>query len=245
MFLSYSKLESSYLLLLLAYDISSLTYTKLKLEKQKMQIHQIDYSSEKAESLVIFIHGYGANGKDLLSLAGPFSKVIKNAIFVAPDAPFVNPFYPNSYYWFELENFSQEYLEKQVNKVVPLVEELISSMQKKYDLNNKNTYIMGFSQGAMLTLHTGLSQAEPFKALVSFSGGCLDQPQNDYVKNKSYSILSHGKQDDVLPWQYTENAANFLTSKSVPHEVIYLENDRHTISELALMQVIGYLRALQ
>lgn len=207
-------------------------------------ITQLKYTEiappKKIEQLIIFIHGYGANGKDLLQLAPYFQKQFTNCHFIAPDAPY-NTGYPNSYYWFPIENFTEDHLEKGVQNAAPLLAKFINYCKAKYNLTNQQITLLGFSQGSLLSLYCGLSQTEAFKAILSFSGGALSSI-NKIIKNQTPICLIHGLADEVLNAQYSINLAENFTQIKHPHKLKLINNLSHSINLEGLDFAINFLK---
>lgn len=202
----------------------------------ELNYEKIDFSETNKEPkyLVCFIHGYGANGRDLLSLAYEFKDIIPNAIFISPNAPNLLANYPDSYYWFPLEHFTSDYLENSVNQAVPIFNQFLGKIQKQYNITNANSFIFGFSQGSMLALHSGLIQQENFKAIISCSGGCISKPKQNYINNNGPVIMTHGENDEILAVDYTLNSLIFLKEQQVNLAYKIIKEDGHYISSTAL-----------
>jgi len=206
-------------------------------------IEQLNYTETKApdtiETLIIFIHGYGANGKDLLQLAPYFQKHYKNCHFVAPNAPYATD-YPDSYYWFPINNFNEDHLKEGVENSVPVINKFINYCKKQYKLSNQQIILFGFSQGSLLSIYYGLKQPEKFKAILAFSGGALSDI-NSIIKNKTPICLVHGLQDEILSPEHSLSTAENLTKEKHPNELKLIDNLGHSINLAGLEFAVDFL----
>ena len=186
--------------------------------------------SGSIKQAIIFIHGYGANGQDLLSLAPYFQKNNADLLAVAPDAPNkLELSGDNSYYWFDLKEFSDTYLDEQLQKALPILDEFIQKVKTDYSLGNKDIILCGFSQGTLLSTHYALTKEEAFKAVIAFSGGILPSVELK-ITNQTPIYLIHGEDDDVLPANYSIDAANLLQEANHPHKLKLIANLAHSIN---------------
>ncbi len=171
--------------------------------------------SGKCDSLVILIHGYGADGGDLLGLADSLGPYMPSTMFVAPDAPHRCQMNPSGFEWFPIpwidgssEVDSRLIMEQSIDTVNIFIDEIM----KIEGINEQNTILLGFSQGTMLSLHLAPRRALPFAGVVGFSGRLLEpESLEDELKVKMPILLAHGDGDDVVPFESMADAANNLT----------------------------------
>ncbi|MCB1521664.1 MAG: dienelactone hydrolase family protein [Hyphomicrobiaceae bacterium] len=171
-----------------------------------LRCHVREPASGKPTSLVILLHGYGANGRDLIGLADIWRPMMPQAVFVAPDAPDELPYEAVAgYQWFDLTFRDAEELWTGVNRAAPIVDQLILSLLARFDIDERRLGLVGFSQGAMLALHVGLRRNPPPAAIVAYSG-ILAGPMHlkgDAAGRQSLRqpriALVHGELDDVIP----------------------------------------------
>ena len=185
----------------------------------------------KPKKLFIFIHGYYANGQDLLSLTPFFEGSLKDTLFLAPDAPNTNIFMPESFFWYNVDNLDPTYLSNELKPIMPIFTKYIEELKTEYKVENKDIYLYGFSQGALLILHYGLSQDKDFAGLIAHSGGLIPEILDKIKLNNSPVCLIHGDQDMVIPHLYSENSAKFLANKNIKNEIHLLHNLDHSINQ--------------
>ncbi len=157
-------------------------------------------SGAAAKQLVVLFHGYGADGSDLIGLARQWRSLLPDAAFVAPDGPepcVMNPF--GGRQWFEL-TFRQPRDWPALKKIAPAIDGFLDDELKSLDLDGDRLALVGFSQGAMLSLHLGLRRERAPAAIIGYSGmlAGADQLRAD-LRCRPPILLVHGEQDDVIP----------------------------------------------
>jgi len=156
--------------------------------------------SGKPAKLVIFAHGYGSNGEDLIGLAPYFAQSLPDAVFVAPNAPEPIAGYQGGYQWFPLTRLDPQATAAGVRAAAPSLDRFIDAELKRYGLPASACALVGFSQGTMMALHVGLRRAEPLGAVLGFSGHLAGPDLLPVeVKSRPPVCLIHGDRDDVIP----------------------------------------------
>ena len=112
----------------------------------------IKNQSEDFERIIVFLHGYGANGNDLISIGNAWQKVIPKTIFLSPNAPFDCPFGNDSYQWFEFTSISPESIGSGLNKAGPYLHNFIDHISLKYSIPFEKIFLY-LSQGTMMALY--------------------------------------------------------------------------------------------
>lgn len=174
-------------------------------------------SKGNPKQLVILLHGYGSNKDDLINIAPEISKYLPNAHFISPNAcqRFENAPEYDAYQWFSLVNRSQEAMLNGANTAMKILEPFILEQMKRFSLSAKQTVILGFSQGGMMALHTGLNMKENPRVLLCYSG-LLIQGENSNIDSFAEVnsiqdiVLIHGKDDDVVPIESMQRSAILL-----------------------------------
>ena len=168
----------------------------------------------KASNLVVFLHGYGADGKDLIDLANPFSMAMPNATFISPDAPKPCAMSPTGREWFPIED-----IPKGAIKASESLLSLIDKEANNLDLSFNEVVLIGFSQGAMMSLQCLLMNKQQFAAIIGYSGALrkenIDATGSQIINGKhkfcnTPVLLVHGEQDEVVPFNSLENSKNLL-----------------------------------
>lgn len=183
--------------------------------------------------MVIFLHGYGADGQDLISLSESFKDQAfwKDCLFASPDAPFSFELAPFGRQWFSLEKRDFESMFKGAQIAAPVLNKYIDEMLETYDLKPKNLILVGFSQGTMMALHTALRRKDSLGGIIGFSGSFLHGAEHDSdIASKTPIVLIHGEDDSVVPFSELAKAKDNLTRLGVPIETLRCPQLDHGIS---------------
>jgi phospholipase/carboxylesterase len=178
--------------------------------------------SGRAKQLVVFLHGYGADGNDLIEIGRQWQRWLPDAAFVAPHAPEPCGQAPMGRQWFALTFRDPHERWRGVHQAGPGLEAFLDAELKRHGLPAAKLALVGFSQGTMMALHVGLRRAEPVGAIVGFSGmvvleeGKGPDSLQGAVRAKPPILLVHGDQDDVIPVDALFLTMDALTAAEVP-----------------------------
>jgi len=165
------------------------------------------------EQLVIFLHGVGADGNDLIGLAPYFQGALPNARFISPNAPFPFDMAPFGYQWFSLQDFTEEARLDGARRAAPILDAFIDAELARDGLSDENLALIGFSQGAMISLHVGLRRPRQMAGIVSYSGLLVGRDLLEAeMKSRPPVLLTHGTADPVLPFAFLAEAEKGLRS---------------------------------
>ncbi len=194
-------------------------------------------SGEPARQLVALLHGVGADGADLIGLAPVLSQALPDAAFVAPDAPFPCDMAPFGRQWFSLQDRSPARLAAGVRAAEPALRAFVDAELSRLSLPASALALAGFSQGAMMALHTGLRLPEPPAAILAYSGALLapeSLPAEVVARPPPPVLLVHGELDGVVPVRASRMAEAALLAAGVPVEALYIPRLDHSIDESGL-----------
>lgn len=167
-------------------------------------------SEDKPKQIIVLLHGYGSNGRDLISLAPYWASAVPDAIFVSPDAPFPCEIGMGRQ-WFSLSDYTPEKLLEGAQKAHPILEAYLDGLLEEYGLKNQNLALVGFSQGTMMSLYTGLRRQNPLAGILGYSGALIGA--GDLTGQNAPPIhLIHGESDSVAPVAAYHKAVEELTS---------------------------------
>ncbi|MGC2632247.1 MAG: dienelactone hydrolase family protein [Rhodomicrobium sp.] len=195
--------------------------------------------------LVIFLHGYGADGNDLIGLGREWARLLPDAAFVSPNAPETLPggFFGGRQ-WFGLETRSEREWEEGVRRAQPVLEAFIVAEAARLKLPISAVALVGFSQGTMMALQTGLRLSELPAAIVGFSGHLAGAARlASEIKCKPPVLLIHGADDDVIPVASIHHARMALAAAEVPVEWHIRPGLGHGIDPEGLKAAGLFLRA--
>lgn len=192
-------------------------------------------SKRAPKQLVILCHGVGTDGNDLIDLAPFWARVLPDAIFVAPHAPEPFDLAPMGRQWFSLGDLDPAKLGVGVRRAAKVLDEFIDEQLGKYGLPPTACALMGFSQGAMTALFTGLRRADAPRAILAFSGALIDpESLKAEMKNHAPVLLAHGEADQMVPAFRSRDAEAALRAVNVPVEAVYIGDLGHGIDDVVL-----------
>jgi phospholipase/carboxylesterase len=185
-------------------DILETAMTRRRLDGPRI----MPASGGPAKQLVVLVHGYGANGQDLISLGQHWRHILPDAAFVSPDAPEGCPGNPfGGRQWFALTMRDQEERWRGLQQAGPDLDAFLDAELERHGLTEDKLALVGFSQGTMMALHVGVRRATAMAGIVGFSG-VLVAPERlaADVRSKPPILLVHGEVDDVIPVQAIHQA---------------------------------------
>jgi phospholipase/carboxylesterase len=180
--------------------------------------------SGTARQLVVFLHGYGADGNDLIEIGRAWQQYLPQAAFVSPHAPEPCGQAPVGRQWFALTFRDPNEFWLGVNKAAPMLERFLDAELARHRLPPAALALVGFSQGTMMALHLGLRRAVPPAAIVGYSGLLVMPPDGSpetvaaEIRSRPPVLLVHGDQDDLIPPQALFQATQGLAALGVPVE---------------------------
>ncbi len=153
----------------------------------------------RPEQAVVFLHGVGADGNDLIGLAAPFQRVLPGAVFISPHAPFPFDMAPQGRQWFSIQDLRVRL--DGVRRAAPLLDAFIDQVLEAHGLGAGRLALAGFSQGTMMALHVGLRRAAPVACILGYSG-MLVGPERlaAEIRSRPPVMLVHGDADPVVPF---------------------------------------------
>jgi phospholipase/carboxylesterase len=200
------------------------------------------HSRGPARQLVVFLHGYGADGNDLIELGRAWQGLLPDAAFVSPNAPERCAQSPTGRQWFSLTFRDPNERWIGVNKAAPTLEQFIGAELTRNNLASNALALVGFSQGTMMALHVGLRRVVAPAAIVGYSGLFVlpDGAEPDAVaadiKSRPPILLVHGDRDDLIPPQALLMSAQYLANLDIPAEWHMSAGIGHGIDEEGLRQ---------
>ncbi len=199
----------------------------------------------KSRSLVVFVHGYGADGNDLLGLADALSPHLPDTAFVAPDAPESIAGFPQGRRWFGIPRFDGSSVEEVHAGLMQSAEDLNAFLDARLSeeaLGPEALAVVGFSQGAMVSYEAIPRRPAPVAGVVAISGALLyPQVLHDATSRPPFLVM-HGEDDEVVPFGAMEEARDALVERGFPTDAHVMSGTGHGISEDGVAQVLGFLK---
>jgi phospholipase/carboxylesterase len=197
-----------------------------------------------AKQLVVFLHGFGADGNDLIAIGREWARVLPHAAFVSPHAPEACEMAPMGRQWFALTFRQAGEIERGVALAAPALNAFIDAELARHGLRQEALALVGFSQGAMMALQVGLSRAAPPAAIVGYSGalGNVEVLEGGSTRNWSAILLVHGDMDEVIPVEALYHARGQLGAAGIPVEWHIAQGMGHGIDGESLALGGAFLR---
>lgn len=200
----------------------------------------------KADAVVVFLHGYGADGADLLGLADPLAPHLPGVAFHAPDAPERSVNNPFGYQWFPipwLDGSTEAQAREAMGRSVGLLNTWLDRVLADEGLTADRMVVVGFSQGTMMALHVLPRRDEPVAGIVGFSGRLLaPELLAAEAKVKPPVLLLHGDQDPMVPFQDMQLAGEALEAAGFTVYGHVMKGAGHGISPDGLSAALSFVK---
>jgi phospholipase/carboxylesterase len=206
------------------------------------QIHRL--LPKTITKAVIFLHGVGANGQDLLGLSSFLRPALPETVaYIAPDGFDSYDMLPvgmvaESYQWFSLKDRSPQVLSDALDQAVVRFQVVFEDMRRNLGLGYNDIVLVGFSQGTMLAIRAALELPSPIAGVIGFSGAFL--PPSRMHSHPPFCLI-HGRQDEVIPSQATEHAAHQLKQGGCLVDYFIDEDLGHSIDERGIQRMTKYI----
>jgi len=185
---------------------------------------RLEPRSGPARQLVVFLHGYGADGNDLIDIGRAWQGLLPHAAFVSPHAPEPCAQAPVGRQWFGLTFRVPNERWEGATAAAPILNRFLDAELARYNLPPSALALVGFSQGTMMALHVGLRRPVPPAAIVGYSG-IFVMPEDSRADSISAEITSrppvllvHGDRDELIPVQALFMSTSTLGEMEVPVE---------------------------
>jgi len=203
------------------------------------KIKEPSVKSEKAPTIIL-LHGVGSNENDLFRLADEFPQ---EAYVISARAPF--QFRTNAFGWYEVDFSTGKpvYNKEQSEKSKLLIVQFINQLVEKYDLAEDEIYLVGFSQGAIMSYSVAVSYPKKIKGIAALSGRILEEDQAVLNKLETLDVdvfIAHSQQDNVLPFPHAEKAKELLGSKASDFK-FEVHNAGHSINAETVKSLVSWL----
>lgn len=205
-----------------------------------MSILEIHSINKPAKKLIVLVHGLGSDGDDLLSLVPLVQKDLPEFHFYSPNGIEPYDMAPYGHQWFSLQDRSAAKILAGVVQSTPKFAEIIKLKQDQLNLSNKDTVLIGFSQGTMMSLYLNLIQEKPFAAVIGFSG--LIVPPALPVNIKTPICLIHGENDNVININELTRTKEYLQQIGNEPEIYALDNLSHSIDARAIEIAVKFIQ---
>jgi len=198
-----------------------------------------------AKSLVVFLHGYGADGNDLIDIGRMWAPAMPTAAFVSPHAPEPCAESPTGRQWFPLAGVDPTKLRDGVVHAAPVLDAFLDAELARHRLTDDRLVLVGFSQGTMMALHVAPRRAQAPAGVVGYSG-LLPAPEflAAEVRHKPPVLLVHGDADPLIPAVALFAAQRILGEAGFPVEWHIRPGLQHGIDQAGLDYGLAFIRRI-
>jgi phospholipase/carboxylesterase len=189
------------------------------------------------KTLFIFLHGWGSNGNRLLHVGQKFQEKIPGAKCYFPNAPLPCELHAHEYAWFPTRDvatgnrFPNEILQNSIANAISTIKPWIGDIQNQEKVPPEHTYLIGFSQGAMMSLHLGLTYQGLVKGVIAYSGGLLGKTEWENVDTDVSYTLIHGRDDTIVLLDQFHFAKDVLEKHPLDYQGYIIDNLDHSIND--------------
>ena len=200
-------------------------------------------SNDEIKNIIILLHGYGGDGKDISMLSLNWKRHLPNTIFICPNGHEKCEINPTGFQWFDLTKDDPNYILEQSIKAEKKLNQFINEIKDEFNLENSKICLSGFSQGCMMSINLGLTADKQYNCIIVFSGKIINQ-ENLRIrkKNTTNTLLIHGDSDQVVAPSFMLEAKDFLIRNDIKVETHLIKNCDHNIpiesSSIALNYIL-------
>jgi len=197
----------------------------------------------KPRRLVILLHGLGADGNDLIGLQQYWGRLVPDAEFISPNAPFPCDMAPYGYQWFSVQDRIPAAVLAGVRAAAPMLDAFIDEEVQKRGLTESDTAFVGFSQGTMMSLYVGLRRANQLAGILGYSGRLIaPELLTSEMRSRPPVLLVHGTDDPMVPFESLAHAEAALKTAGVPVETLACPGIEHSIDPEGLQRGGAFLQ---
>ncbi len=200
---------------------------------------------QKADTVVVFLHGYGADGADLLGLADPLAPHLPRTAFYAPNAPERCVNNPMGYQWFPIpwmDGSSEEQAKASAAQSFQDINVFLDKVLVDEGIPADRLALVGFSQGTMMALSVAPQRVPEIAGVVGFSGRLIDPEQAVDAKTRPPILLIHGDEDPVVPFDSMGIAGEALQNAGFTVYGHVMKGTGHGISPDGLSVALAFLK---
>ena len=194
------------------------------------------------KNVIILLHGYGGDGKDISLLSLNWKRHLPNTIFICPNGHEECSINPSGFQWFDLTKDDPNYILEQSIQAEKKLNLFIDEIKNEFNLENDKICLSGFSQGCMMSINLGLTSNKEYSCIVGFSGKIINEEDlKSRIKVSTNTLLVHGDSDQVVQPSFMLEAKDFLIRNNIKIETHLIKNCDHNIPIEASSIALNYI----
>ena len=199
--------------------------------------------SDKCSKLIFILHGYGADANDLLSIAKYWQRFLPEIFFCLPNAPNICQINTRGFEWFDLMQTDEKKIFEESLISQKKLKELIDNKLEILNLKFKDLFLVGFSQGTMMSIQNAISQKKEIAGVLGYSGKIFDYELLSKNLNSRPKIkFLHGNIDEIVPVEEMYKAVDFLKLNKFNVDYKVYDNLNHAISPEGLSDGLNFIK---
>ena len=200
-------------------------------------------SGGPAKQLIIFVHGYGANGEDLISLSRYYAQVAPDAVFISPDAPYRCDGAPMGFQWYDVWMKNPAERLAAIRSTGEIFDNFVTGQLARHGLSEDKLVLIGFSQGTMMSLFTAPRRENAIAGIVGYSGRMESADTlKAEIRSKPPVVMVHGDSDELLAVSEMETAAATLRDCGVEIDTHIRPGLGHGIDEEGIRVGLAFVQ---
>lgn len=200
-------------------------------------------SGGPAKQLIIFVHGYGANGEDLISLSRYYAQVAPDAAFISPDAPYRCDGAPMGFQWYDVWMKDPAERLAAIRSSGEVFDNFVTGQLARHGLSEDKLVLIGFSQGTMMSLFTAPRRENAIAGIVGYSGRMESADTlKAEIRSKPPVVMVHGDSDELLAVSEMETAAATLRDCGVEIDTHIRPGLGHGIDEEGIRVGLAFVQ---
>lgn len=182
------------------------------------------------------MHGIGSNEHNMLSLVNG----LEDSFYIFSIRGHLSQ--GPGFAYFTIQGYGKphrEVFDEGINKLA----DFIDYASANYPIDPEQVYLMGFSQGAIVSMTLALTIGNKIKGIMALSGYIPQFVKEEYKINlgKHLSVfISHGEYDQVLPYEWGKENVEYFTKLGVP-VTFKTYPEGHTVSEKNLQDFQAWI----
>lgn len=211
----------------------------------KLDAAYMPSKSGEVRQLVVFLHGYGANGEDLLSIGDEWRDALPDAVFVSPNAPEICEAFAGGFQWFSIRAIDRDAFERerQIEKAAPVLNDFLDSQLAHWHLDDSALAVAGFSQGAMMAMYTMPRRAKACAGVIGYSGMLISAAGLKEPHISKMPVLAiHGAEDTIVPPTSLTQVADGFEAAGFNVETVMRPHLAHGIDAFGITRGQAFLQ---